>query len=235
MRTKPSRQPPTKNNPLSPDPDPAPAQTTILRVGLTGGIGSGKTTIAQAFEVLGIPVSYADQEAKRVMNEDPALRAGIIAHFGPEAYSTETGALNRSWMAAKVFSDPAQLETLNSLVHPATIRKGVEWMQSMAGRAPYAIREAALIFETAAAGYLDFIIGVHAPLSLRIHRTMQRDQLTRDKVLQRMRYQIEEEIKMSLCDAVIQNDDQQAVLPQVLALHQRLLAISPKPRSGFPT
>jgi dephospho-CoA kinase len=234
MRTKPSRQPPTKNNPLPPEPAGT-AQTTILRVGLTGGIGSGKTTIAQIFEVLGIPVSYADQEAKRVMNEDPALRAGIIAHFGPEAYNAETGALNRSWMAAQVFSDPARLETLNSLVHPATIRKGTQWMQSMAGRAPYAIREAALIFETAAARHLDFIIGVHAPLSQRIHRTMQRDHLTREKVLQRMRYQIEEEIKMSLCDAVIQNDDQQAVLPQVLDLHQRLLAISPKPRSGFPT
>jgi dephospho-CoA kinase len=233
MRTKPSRQPPTKNNLLSPD--PAPAQTTILRVGLTGGIGSGKTTIAQIFEVLGIPVSYADQEAKRVMNEDPALRAGIIAHFGPEAYSTETGALNRSWMAAQVFSDPAQLDTLNSLVHPATIRKGTQWMQSMAGRTPYAIREAALIFETAAARHLDFIIGVHAPLSLRIHRTMQRDHLTREKVLQRMRYQIEEEIKMSLCDAVIQNDDQQAVLPQVLALHEQLLRLAAKAISASPT
>jgi dephospho-CoA kinase len=216
---------------------PSPAQSTILRVGLTGGIGSGKTTIAQIFEVLGIPVSYADQEAKRVMNEDPDLRAGIIAHFGPEAYTAETGALNRPWMAAQVFPDPARLETLNSLVHPATIRNGEQWMRSMAGRAPYAIREAALIFETTAAGHLDFIIGVFAPLSLRIQRTMQRDHLTREEVLQRMRYQIEEDIKMQLCDAVIQNDGLQAVLPQVLALHQRLLALArpPKPRNGFTT
>jgi dephospho-CoA kinase len=213
---------------------PPPAQTAILRVGLTGGIGSGKTTIAQIFEVLGIPVSYADQEAKRVMNEDPDLRAAIIARFGPDAYTTETGSLNRAWMAAKVFSDPAQLETLNSLVHPVTIQKGTQWMQSMTGHAPYAIREAALIFETASAGHLDFIIGVFAPLSLRIQRTMQRDHLTREEVLQRMRYQIEEDIKMRLCDAVIHNDGQQAVLPQVLALHQHLL-ILPKPRSGFPT
>jgi dephospho-CoA kinase len=206
----------------------------ILRVGLTGGIGSGKSTIAQIFEVLGIPVSYADREARRIMNEDAELRESIMAHFGPEAYSAETGALNRSWIAARVFSDPAQLAILNSLVHPATIREGDRWMQSLTGKAPYAIREAALIFETASAGHLDFIIGVYAPLSLRIHRTMERDRLGREEVLQRMRYQIDEEIKMRLCDAVIQNDGQQPVLPQVLALHQQLLTL-PKPRSGFPT
>jgi dephospho-CoA kinase len=200
--------------------------SSILRVGLTGGIGSGKSTIAQIFEVLGIPVSYADREAKRIMNEDDALRAGIIGKFGPEAYNAGTGLLNRTWMAAQVFSDPARLEILNSLVHPAVIRHGEQWMQSKAGQAPYAIREAALIFETTSAGRLDFVIGVHAPLSLRIHRTMERDHLSREEVLQRMRFQIDEEIKMSLCDAVIQNDGQQAVLPQVLSLHERLLKLS---------
>ena len=176
--------------------------------------------------MLGIPVSSADREAKRIMNEDAALRAGIIAKFGPEAYNAETGLLDRPWMAAKVFSDPARLEILNSLVHPATIRNGEQWMRSMTGHAPYAIREAALIFETTSAGHLDFIIGVYAPLSLRIHRTMERDSLSREDVIQRMRYQIDEEIKMQLCDAVIHNDGQQAVLPQVLALHERLLKLS---------
>src|SRR6201996_8667175 len=97
----------------------------ILRVGLTGGIGSGKSTVARIFEVLGIPVSYADQEARRITNEDPELRAQIIAHFGPDAYTGHT--LNRAWMATRVFSDPKQLETLNSLVHPATIREGERW------------------------------------------------------------------------------------------------------------
>jgi dephospho-CoA kinase len=195
--------------------------SSILRVGITGGIGSGKSTIAQIFEVLGIPVSYADREAKRIMNEDAGLRRQIIDQFGPEAYQNDS--LNRPWMASQVFSDPARLETLNSLVHPAVIRNGEQWMQSMAGHAPYAIREAALIFETTSAGHLDFIIGVYAPLSLRIQRTMERDRLSREDVLQRMRNQIDEEIKMQLCDAVIQNDGQQAVLPQVLALHQQLL------------
>jgi len=193
----------------------------MLRVGLTGGIGSGKSTVAAIFEVLGIPVSFADREARRIMNEDPELRQQIIAHFGPEAYAGMT--LNRSWLASRVFTQPDQLEILNSLVHPATIREGERWMQLMAGRSPYAIREAALLFETRAAGGLDFIIGVHAPAALRIQRTIQRDGFTREEVLQRMRNQIDEEIKMRLCDAVIQNDGLQALMPQVLALHERLL------------
>jgi dephospho-CoA kinase len=193
----------------------------MLRVGLTGGIGSGKSTVAAIFEVLGVPVSFADLEARRVMNEDPELRQQIIAHFGPEAYAGMS--LNRSWLASRVFNHPDQLEILNALVHPATIREGERWMQSVAGRSPYVIREAALLFETRAAGHLDFIIGVHAPAALRIQRTIQRDGLTREEVLQRMRNQIDEEIKMRLCDAVIQNDGLQALMPQVLALHERLL------------
>ena len=196
----------------------------MYRVGLTGGIGSGKSTIAAIFEVLGIPVSNADKDAKRVMNEDPELRAGIIQHFGTEAYAG--GALNRKYLAAQVFTDPARLELLNSLVHPATIRDGQKWMRGLDDKYPYAIREAAIIFETSAAAHLDFIIGVYAPATLRIHRTMQRDKITREEVLQRMENQIDEEIKMRLCDAVIKNDDQSAVLPQVLELHKRLLQLA---------
>ncbi|MES1159836.1 MAG: dephospho-CoA kinase [Bacteroidota bacterium] len=194
----------------------------MLRVGLTGGIGSGKSTIAGIFEVLGIPVSYADQEAKRVMNEDPVLKEQILLHFGPEAYIG--GQLNRPWLAAQVFPHKEKLEYLNSLVHPAAIRAGAEWMsrQETLSR-PYVIREAALIFESNGGKGLDFVIGVFAPVTLRIHRTMQRDHITREAVLQRMNNQIDEDIKMRLCDAVIVNDDQQAVIPQVLELHDRLL------------
>jgi dephospho-CoA kinase len=205
----------------------------MFRVGLTGGIGSGKSTIAGIFEVLGIPVSYADREARRLMNEDPELRAAIIEHFGagsytgPDGQPDPGGQLNRKYIAGQVFNDPARLELMNSLVHPATIREGRKWMHALEGRFPYAIREAAIIFETSAAAHLDFIIGVYAPATLRIHRTMQRDHITRDEVLQRMKNQIDEEIKMRLCDAVIVNDDQHAVLPQVLELHKKLISISP--------
>lgn len=196
----------------------------MVKVGLTGGIGSGKTTVAAIFETIGVPVSYADAEAKRLMNEDTALREAIIREFGSDAY-TPNG-LNRKWLAEQVFNHPAKLELLNSLVHPVTIRDGQRWMMAQTGRFPYAIREAALIFEARGAGHLDFIIGVYAPVSLRIKRTMQRDHTPREAVLQRMRNQIDEEIKMRLCDAVIYNDEQQAVLPQVLELHQRLLRMA---------
>jgi dephospho-CoA kinase len=198
----------------------------MLRVGLTGGIGSGKSTIAAIFETLGVPVAYADQEAKRLMNEDAELRAAIIRNFGEGAYAGSI--LNRKYLAQAVFNDPVALETLNSLVHPATIREGEKWMQSLAGRYPYAIREAALIFESRTAGHLDFVIGVSAPAPLRIHRAMQRDHATREDIMQRMRNQIDEDIKMTLCDAVIVNDEQTAVIPQVLELHQRLISLAGK-------
>ena len=192
----------------------------MLRVGLTGGIGSGKSTVAAIFETLGVPVSYADAEAKRLMNEDAALRDAIIHHFGAGAYTA--GILNRKYLAERVFSDPLKLELLNSLVHPVTIREGNRWMQSLEGRFPYAIREAALIFETRSAGQLDFIIGVAAPAALRIQRTMQRDHATREDVLKRMRNQIDEDIKMRLCDTLIINDEEQPLLPQVLEIHRNL-------------
>jgi len=197
----------------------------MLKVGLTGGIGSGKSTVAAIFETLGIPVSYADDEAKRLMNEDPELRAAIGREFGAEAYAG--GTLNRKYLAGLVFNDPVKLETLNHLVHPVTIREGSRWMQEQTALGhPYAIREAALIFEARGAGHLDFVIGVYAPLVLRIHRTMQRDHSSREAVQQRMRNQIDEEIKMKLCDVVIRNDEQEAVIPQVLELHARLLQMA---------
>jgi dephospho-CoA kinase len=193
----------------------------MLRVGLTGGIGSGKSTVAGVFEVLGIPVAYADREAKRVMTEDPELRRQIIHHFGEDSYKGQQ--LNRPFLAAQVFTDKERLALLNSLVHPATIAAGERWMEAQARRAPYAIREAALIFESDSVRHLDFVIGVYAPRTLRIHRVLQRDKLTREEILQRMKNQIDEEIKMKLCDAVIYNDEQHPVIPQVLSLHEQLL------------
>lgn len=197
----------------------------MLRIGLTGGIGSGKSTVAGIFEVLGIPISHADDAARRLMNEDGELKQQIVRHFGAEAYTR--GFLNRSWMAAQVFSDPQKLGLLNSLVHPVTIRAGEQWMEEQrAAKAPYAIREAAVLFESRAAAGLDHIIGVYAPKTLRIHRAMQRDGISREKVLERMKNQIHEDIKMRLCDFVIRNDEQEALLPQVLELHNRLLQLA---------
>lgn len=195
-----------------------------LRVGLTGGIGSGKSTVAKIFEVLGIPVYYTDAAAKRLMNEDEELKKNIIEQFGEESYSE--GQLNRSYIASLAFADKDKLKLLNTLTHPVTIRDANAWM--LRQTSPYAIKEAALIFESGSAEHLDHVIGVYTPTPLRIQRIMQRDNTTREEVLQRMNRQIDEDIKMKLCDSVIINDEQQLLIPQVLQLHEKLLIMSAK-------
>lgn len=192
----------------------------MLRVGLTGGIGSGKSTVAKVFEVLGIPVYYADIAAKQLMHEDEALKALLREHFGEAIY--KEGKLDRSLLSSLVFNNKEKLELLNSLIHPATINAGLRWMEAQT--TPYAIKEAALIFESGSQEHLDFVIGVYAPVSLRIQRVMERDKITREEVQRRMQYQIDEEMKMKLCNAVIVNDEQEMIIPQVLELHQKLLA-----------
>ena len=196
----------------------------VLKIGLTGGLGSGKSTIAKIFEVLGVPVYYADTEAKRIMNEDKQLKASIISHFGEDAYLDNQ--LNRVYLSSIVFNNRDKLSLLNSLVHPATIRDSKEWINKQT--TPYAIKEAALIFESGSQEYLDYVIGVSAPSHLRVQRAMQRDHLSRDQVQQRMSKQIEEVIKMHLCDFVIFNDEVKPVIPQVLELHKKLTGLSKK-------
>lgn len=194
----------------------------VLRVGLTGGIGSGKTTVAKIFELLGIPVYYADDAAKKIMNEDNELKAAIQKQFGAEAY--KNGELNRAYLSTKVFNDAFQLEILNSLVHPATIRDAARWMEGQ--KSSYTIKEAALIFESGSAEYLDYVIGVYAPAQLRIERTMERNHVGLDDVTQRMNKQLDEDMKMKLCDFVIYNDEKHLLIPQVIELHQKLLRLS---------
>jgi dephospho-CoA kinase len=191
----------------------------MLKIGLTGGIGSGKTTVAHIFEVLGIPVFYADDAAKVLMNEDENLKHQIIQHFGEESYVN--GKLNRPYLSSVVFSDVEKTKLINAIIHPATIANADLWMSKQT--APYALKEAALIFEAGAEKYLDLIIGVSTPLALRIHRVMQRDNITEQAVQARMQNQMNEEDKMSGCDFVIVNDEKQLLIPQVIALHEKLL------------
>lgn len=194
----------------------------MLRIGLTGGIGSGKSTVARIFEALGIPVYDADRAAKRVMEHDPELRKQLEQHFGQKVFLD--GQLNRAYIAAQVFNNPEKLELLNSMVHPLTLRDAQQWMQDQ--HTAYAIKEAALIFESGAQEFLDLIIGVTAPVAVRLKRVMDRDQMSRDAVLGRMKHQISESVKMKLCDFVIHNDEQHPLIPQVLDLHQKLIALS---------
>jgi dephospho-CoA kinase len=191
----------------------------MYRVGLTGGIGSGKSTVARILETLGIPVYYADDAAKTIMNTDAGLRQQIIQHFGEASYAE--GTLQRKYLADIVFNDPEKLALLNSLIHPVTIRHSEQWFRRQS--APYAVREAALLFESGATENLGFIIGVYAPKHLRLQRVIKRDGLSADEIQKRMNRQINEEMKMKLCDAVIRNDEQELVIPQVMELHRRLL------------
>lgn len=196
----------------------------VLKIGLTGGIGSGKTTVAKIFELLGVPVYYADEASKRLYHTNKELKAGLKKHFGDDVYTNDE--LNRSKLAAIVFNDAEKLELLNTLVHPLTIKDATEWMQQQT--VPYIIKEAALLFEAGSARDLDHIIGVSAPKPLRIKRVMERDGISREDVLSRMQRQMDEETKMLLCDFIIKNDEQELVIPQVMALHEKFLEMSAK-------
>lgn len=196
----------------------------MLKIGITGGIGSGKTTVAKVFEVLGISVYYADDAAKRLMNTDEELKKKIRLQFGNDTY--KDGKLDRKHLAEIVFNNPEKLQLLNALVHPATLQDAEKWMLNQS--AAYSLKEAALIFESGAHEHLDFVIGVTAPAPLRIQRTMQRDGITREDVIARMDKQMDETIKMKLCDFVIKNDEQEMLISQVLQLHEKLLSLSSK-------
>ncbi len=195
----------------------------MLKIGLTGGLGSGKTTVSKIFASLGVPVFYADGIAQKIMNEDPLVKQKIIDLFGKDAY-TET--LNRKYIADIVFKDVFKLEQLNALIHPLTIRAASDWMQKQTTL--YVIKEAALMFEAGAGANLDYIMGVYAPQHLRISRVMKRNNFTKQQVLERMNNQIDETIKMKLCDYVIINNEQEAMLPQVLTLHKKFISLANK-------
>lgn len=191
----------------------------MLKVGITGGIGSGKTTVCKVFETLGIPVYYADDEAKKLMQHNREVVAGIRSLFGAKAYDAD-GVLDRAFLARQVFDDREKLDKLNAIVHPATIKASMEWAEKQTS--PYVLKEAALMFESEAFHYVDKVIGVFAPVTLRLHRTMKRDNSTKEEVLKRMENQMDEEVKMRLCDFIIYNDEQQAIIPQVMRIHEEL-------------
>jgi dephospho-CoA kinase len=196
----------------------------MLKIGITGNIGSGKTTVSKIFEVLGVPVFYADDAAKKVMVDDPILIDALKKTFGTEAYSDD-GTLNRKHIASIVFNNETELAKLNAIVHPAVFRAFDNWTARVKN-APYVMKEAALLFESTSYKMCDYSIMVTAPLELRIDRVMQRDGLKREEIESRDARQFPEEQKIQLADYVIRNDDTELVIPQVLALHQQFLALS---------
>lgn len=193
----------------------------MLKVGVTGGIGSGKTLVCRIFGLLGIPVFDADKEAKDLMTTDPVLVHAITDEFGEQTYLKD-GSLNRTFLAERVFHDETALKKLNALVHPAVIRAGEVWAASQ--KAPYTIKEAALLFESGSYKKNDYNILVTAPKALRVSRVMERDGVTEAHVDARMENQWPDEKKETLTDFIIINDGIQPLIPQVLKLHQLFLS-----------
>lgn len=195
----------------------------MIKVGITGGIGSGKTSVCQVFERLGVPVYYADVRAKQLMEEDKELIASIKHLIGENAYD-EHGNLNRKLIADTVFSDEEKLLKLNSLVHPAVARDYESWNEILQRKNyPYSIKEAALLVETGSYKQLDKLIVVTADLESRISRVIARDKASREQVLARINAQIPEEQKAELADFVIRNDAIMELVPQVTKIHFQLL------------
>ncbi len=199
---------------------------THIRVGLTGGIGAGKSSVAKIFHLLGVPVYYADDRAKHLMNTEPELRKAITDLFGTRAYADD-GRINRPYLAKEAFGNPEKLQALEAIVHPAVFRDTERWEEEHED-APYTLREAALLFESGNYKNLDRIITVSAPEEVRIERILKRDKVPRKAILARIRRQWPEEEKIERSDFVIINDGRHLLIPQVLDIHQKLLQIAAK-------
>lgn len=198
----------------------------VLKIGITGGIGSGKSTVCRLFEELGIPVYNADERAKYLMQHEHYLIDEIKKNFGEEVY--ENGQLNRALLASKVFHDKEKVNLLNSLVHPAVFRDSERWVEEQqTAHPPYAIKEAALLIEAGSYKYLDKLIVVTAPLAVRLQRVCERDQVSVEEVQARMKNQLPEEEKIKLADFVIVNDKGREDLRiQVQKIHEQLVELS---------
>lgn len=197
----------------------------MLRVGITGGIGSGKTTACKLFEKLGVPVYYADNRAKELMVDDKQLRNSIIQNFGAESY-LEDGSLNRFYLSSVVFSEEKKLELLNSLVHPVVAADSESWNSILERKNfAYSLREAALLIETGSYKLLDKLIVVTAPEEDRIKRVMLRDGSSEQQVKSRINAQMPDSEKLKLADFIIENTDLISLAQQVKDIHERIMKL----------
>lgn len=192
----------------------------MLKVGITGGIGSGKSSACKVFELLGIPVYNADIEAKKLLDFNAEVKQRVINEFGKEVINKD-GFVDRQKLATLVFNDKDKLKKLNNIIHPA-VAKHFEGWSNAHQTFPYILKEAAILFESAADKGTDKIISVVAPIELKIKRTMNRDNISEDLVKQRMNNQISDEEKIKRSDFVIYNDEQQLLIPQIIRIHEQL-------------
>lgn len=196
----------------------------MISIGVTGGIGTGKSTICAVLETMGYPVFYADAEAKKCMTDDPLLRQEIVAQFGSEAYVQ--GLLNRSYLASIIFRDPSQRDVLNQLVHPAVYRAFEQWKTRQS--ATLLFNESALLFETGSYRRFHATILVTAEREVRIQRVMERDSISREQVIDRMNNQWDDTEKIALASFVIRNNPTDLVVPQLVQIVEQLTALQPE-------
>jgi len=192
-----------------------------MRLGVTGGIGSGKTSVCRVFNTLGIPVFSADPEARSLMESDPAIIKGINSIAERDLYPG--GILDRMYLAKLIFNDPEKLKRVNTLVHPAVFERFTDWASDKS--APYVIMEAAILFESGGNKLVDKVLSVLAPEEERIERVMHRNNLSREQVLERMRNQISDEQRIELSDYVISNSENDMIIPSVLKIHHDILSL----------
>ena len=192
----------------------------MLKLGITGGIGSGKTTVCRLFELFGIPVYYADEESKKLLDEDKEVKNKVVSFFG-NSILNDAGLIDRKKLAGIVFNNKEQLEKLNSILHPAVGFHFENWLKKQ--NSPYILKEAAILFESGAFKQVDKVLTIVAPLELKIKRTMKRDGVSKEEVETRIQLQMSDEEKIKRSDFVITNNEQELLIPQVLELHQQLV------------
>lgn len=191
----------------------------MLKVGITGGIGSGKSTVCQIFSALGIPIYYADEEAKKIYFNNHQLKSELIQSFGDSIYIS-SNEINKP-LLREIISNDNSRKKLNALIHPRVFEHFENWAKNQ--KSPYVIKEAAILFESGANKTVDLTIGILADKDVRLNRVLHRDQLSQDIVLKIMQTQIPQEELELKCNYLIQNDGNEMLIPQVLKIHQELL------------
>lgn len=192
----------------------------MIKVGLTGGIGSGKSIIIKIFSSIGIPVYIADEKAKILMNSNFILQKSLIKEFGDEVYANNK--LNAKYLSEIIFNNKNALNKINSIVHPFVMSDFVQWAQNQQ-HANYVLMESAILFETGLYKEFDKIISVTAPENLRIKRIINRDKLSKDEIKRRIENQYNDEERLALSDYVIKNDEDELVIPQILKIHNEII------------
>jgi dephospho-CoA kinase len=190
-----------------------------MKLGVTGGIGSGKTSVCRVFNVLGIPVFSADPEAKEIMDNDKGIIRRINSIAGKDLYIN--GSLNRRELATLIFNDKTLLKEVNSLVHPVVLDRFKRW--EMDQTAPYVILEAAILFESGGSKLVDRIATVVAPMEERVERVINRNSLSREQILERIRNQMDDDSRIKLSDYVINNSENDMIIPAILKIHEQIL------------